>query len=160
MAHFAQLDENNIVIQVIVVLNDDTTNDQGQEEEAVGIAYLKGLFGDDTNWKQTSYHHNFRKAFASKGFSYDSSDDTFKPPKPSSEYVWDATNWRWTEPIALETAFPNWVTDSGDYLYSWNGTEWVRTIQEEEFRLANKEANRAKYPDADHAKPSSPAPSS
>ena len=50
MAHFAQLDENNIVIQVTVVSNDDAP------DEATGIAFCKAIYGSDTNWKQTSYN--------------------------------------------------------------------------------------------------------
>ena len=56
MAHFAELDSNNVVTRVIVVANQDVLDSNGNEDETVGIEYLKGLFGESTNWKQTSYN--------------------------------------------------------------------------------------------------------
>jgi len=58
MAHFAQLDDNNIVTQVIVVANDELLLD-GVESEVKGILFCKSLFGEDTKWKQTSYNGNY-----------------------------------------------------------------------------------------------------
>lgn len=78
MAHFAKLDENNIVLEVNVVANEalDASN-----EEASGIAFLTEWSGGYSNWKQTSYNGNFRKNYAGIGYSYDSSRDAFIPPK-------------------------------------------------------------------------------
>jgi len=73
MAHFAKLDANNIVEQVIVVNNDDIKDGNGDESEAVGITFCKNLFGADTNWKQTSYNAHgmgFRGRYAGIGFTY------------------------------------------------------------------------------------------
>ena len=53
MAHFAQLDSNNVVTQVIVVGNDDTSDSNGVEVESIGVAFCQKLLGADTNWKQT-----------------------------------------------------------------------------------------------------------
>ena len=78
MAHFAQLDENNIVTQVIVVNNSELLDENGNESEAKGIAFCQSLFGG--NWKQTSYNANFRKNYAGIGFSYDPVADEFNPP--------------------------------------------------------------------------------
>lgn len=74
MAHFAQL-KNNIVQQVIVVNNEEVP------DEATGIAFCKSLFGEDTEWVQTSYNSNFRGKFAGKGMIYDSVADEFKFPE-------------------------------------------------------------------------------
>ena len=71
MAHFAELDSNNVVTRVIVVANQDVLDSNGNEDESVGIEYLKGLFGEDTNWKQTSYNGNQRARYAGRGFTYD-----------------------------------------------------------------------------------------
>jgi hypothetical protein len=71
MAHFAQLDQNNIVTQVIVVGNDDIKDETGNESEATGIAFCKSLLGSDTMWKQTSFNGNIRKNYAGIGFTYD-----------------------------------------------------------------------------------------
>lgn len=71
MAHFAQL-SNNVVTQVIVVNNEEVP------DEATGIAFCKSLFGEDTEWKQTSYNANFRSKFAGIGDIYDPVADEFK----------------------------------------------------------------------------------
>ena len=78
MAHFAKLDDNNIVTQVIVVNNSELLDENGQESEAKGIAFCQSLFGG--NWKQTSYNANFRKNYAGIGFVYDPVLDEFNPP--------------------------------------------------------------------------------
>jgi len=77
MAHFAELDENNIVIRVIVVSNNELLDEQGQESEIKGIAFCKSLFGENTIWKQTSYNGNFRNQFAGIGNIYNSETDAF-----------------------------------------------------------------------------------
>lgn len=80
MAHFAQLDENNVVTQVIVVHNNELIDENGNESEAKGIAFCQSLFGANTRWVQTSYNANFRGSYAGIGFTYDANSDTFVPP--------------------------------------------------------------------------------
>ena len=70
MAHFAKLDSNNIVEQVIVVANEDTADASGTETESIGVAFCQKLVGDGTNWKQTSYHQNMRGNYAGIGMIY------------------------------------------------------------------------------------------
>ena len=77
MAHFAELDNNNVVLRVIVIDNDKTHDADGVEQEALGIAYCKSLFGEDTNWVQTSFNGNFRGIFAGITDVYDSQADEF-----------------------------------------------------------------------------------
>lgn len=79
MAHFAKLDESNIVTEVIVVHNNELL-DNGVELEAKGIAFCQSLFGGI--WKQTSYNGNIRKNYAGIGFTYDEQRDAFIGPKP------------------------------------------------------------------------------
>ncbi len=79
MAHFAQLDETNKVINVIVIANKDTSDENGVENEEIGIAFCKLLFGQDTRWVQTSYNANFRGVFAGINGSYDPINDIFLP---------------------------------------------------------------------------------
>ena len=69
MAHFAKLDANNVVEQVIVVADSDSGGGT-LATESVGISFCKSLYGDDTNWKQTSYNENFRGRYAGIGFTY------------------------------------------------------------------------------------------
>lgn len=104
MAHFAELDENNIVLRVIVVSN-EMLLENGQESEAKGIAFCKQLFGEDTNWAQTSYNGNFRKHYACRGDTYDPQKDGFISPKPEGDgWVLDEDRgiWRNLDLEALE----------------------------------------------------------
>jgi hypothetical protein len=80
MAHFAQLDENNVVLQVIVVNNNELI-EGGEESEAKGIGFCKVMFGADTRWVQTSYNANFRGIYAGIGYTYDPVKDEFVAPK-------------------------------------------------------------------------------
>ena len=73
MAHFAKI-ENNVVTQVIVVHNNEVP------DEATGVALCKSLFGEDTEWVQTSYNANFRGQFAGIGMIYDAQLDEFISP--------------------------------------------------------------------------------
>jgi hypothetical protein len=70
VAHFAKLDANNVVTQVIVVANQDTADSSGTETESIGIAFCQKLIGAETNWKQTSYNNNMRGNYAGIGYTY------------------------------------------------------------------------------------------
>lgn len=85
MAHFAELDPNNVVLRVLVVGNDKITDENGQEQEQLGINFLQGLFGADTRWVQTSYNGNFRGRYAGAGFTYDADADVFVAPPEEVE---------------------------------------------------------------------------
>lgn len=80
MAHFAELDENNVVLRVIVVANEDTQTPEGVEDESIGIAFCKRLMGENTCWLQTSYNANFRGQYAAVGCPYDPVNDVFTGP--------------------------------------------------------------------------------
>lgn len=79
MAHFAEIDENNIVKRVIVVNNEVLLDENNVEQEHLGIEFCKNLFSG--NWIQTSYNSKFRKEFAGIGFIYDAENDCFQRPK-------------------------------------------------------------------------------
>ena len=70
MAHFAQLDSNNVVTNVIVVGNDDTSDFNGVEVESIGVAFCQKIIGSDTNWRQTSYNNRMRGNYAGIGMTY------------------------------------------------------------------------------------------
>ena len=78
MAHFAQLDSNNVVIQVIVVDNKDTADAYGTEKEHIGAAFCERVLGG--TWKQTSYNGNMRGRYAGIGYTYDAQLDEFIAP--------------------------------------------------------------------------------
>lgn len=100
MAHFAQLNESNTVIQVIVVHNNECLLD-GVESEAVGVSFCKSLLGQQTQWKQTSYNGNIRKNYAGIGFTFDAERDAFIPPQPYTSWVLDDATCQWKAPTQM-----------------------------------------------------------
>jgi hypothetical protein len=110
MAYFAKLNSENVVVHVSAVADSDCLDSDGNESEAVGVAYLKSIHGSDTVWKQTSYNTKnnthktngtaFRGNYAGIGFTYSESEDCFIPPKPFPSFVWDSTNKKWDPPVA------------------------------------------------------------
>ena len=129
MATFAKLNLENIVEQVISV-HDNELLDNGIESEEKGIQFLKSLYGQDTNWKQTSYNTRggkhylpdnsglsdtqnkaIRKNHASVGYSYDENRDAFIPIKPHNSWILNENTCLWEPPIAR----PN-----DGQLYKWN----------------------------------------
>ena len=136
MAHFAQLDDNNVVTQVIVVGNDDTSDSNGVETESIGVAFCQKLLGASTNWKQTSYNSKMRVRYAGIGYSYNSGLDAFVPPQPYASWTLDNSTADWKAPLTEPT-----LTDeqkaAGSY-YTWdesayqadNSTGWTLTTPE------------------------------
>ena len=101
MAHFAQLDENNLVTQVIVVNNNDCLDSNGQESEQTGITFCQSLLGG--NWKQTSYNGNIRKNYAGIGYTYDYQRDAFIPQKPYASWILNEQTCQWNAPVSYPT---------------------------------------------------------
>ena len=107
MAHFAQLDDKNIVTRVIVVNNDDITDSNGNEIESIGVAFCQKLLGADTNWKKTSYNHNIRGNYAGVGHTYMTnvatlgvaSTDIFISSQPYPSWSIGVGTARWYVPI-------------------------------------------------------------
>jgi hypothetical protein len=110
MAHFAQLDNNNVVTQVIVVHNNEVMIN-GVEVEAQGIAFCQAHFGADTRWVQTSYNRNFRKHMARPGFTYREDLDAFIAPKPYASWVLDPNTLEWQAPQPYPTDGKKYVWD-------------------------------------------------
>ena len=118
MAHFALI-KNNIVQQVVVIGNADLTNSEGNEQEALGVAFCHSLFGTDGTWIQTSYNGNIRKNFAGIGDTYDLTRDAFIAPKPYASWVLNETTCQWDAP----TPYPD---DDNDYEWDESTTAWVK----------------------------------
>ena len=79
MAHFARIDSNNVVRQVIVI-SDEVVPDPAPDHEAAGQAYIADTLGLTGTWLQTSYNSNFRGRYAGHGYTYDPATDQFVPP--------------------------------------------------------------------------------
>ena len=96
MAHFAKLNSENVVEQVVAVHNNDAP------DEAAGIAFLNNLFGE-ANWIQTSYNNRIRKNYAGIGYTYDSNRDAFIPPQPFPSWTLVEATCQWTAPRPMPT---------------------------------------------------------
>lgn len=118
MAHFAELDKNNTVLRVILVSNDDIMDENDDEQEQIGIAFLKKLFGYETNWKQTSYNNKIRFQYASFGMTYNESLDAFIKARPGSSWTLNTTTLNWDPPIPKPSITEE--QDSTGYYYYWN----------------------------------------
>ena len=94
MAHFAKLDENNVVLEVHCINNNELMVD-GIESEAKGIEFLVNWSGGYPYWKQTSYNGSIRKNYAAIGFFYDPQRDAFITIKHDDSYVLDEQTCQW-----------------------------------------------------------------
>jgi hypothetical protein len=117
MAYFAKLDTDNNVVQVISVNNNELLQD-GVESEAKGIQFLVELFGENANWKQTSYNNRIRKNYAGIGYTYDATRDAFIPPQPFPSWTLNETTCLWDAPTLMPTEGQR---------YNWDEptTSWV-----------------------------------
>lgn len=116
MAHFAEVDENNVVLRVIVVANRDNTDPHtGQENEVLGKAFCTRLLGG--NWIQTSYNGSFRKNYASDGYTYDAQRDAFIPPKEFDSWILDEDTCRWKPPFDAPTLTQDELELGGEYIW-------------------------------------------
>jgi hypothetical protein len=118
MAHFAKLDENNVVVEVHVVNNDDVLNLPFPASEPVGVQFLTNWSGGYTRWKQTSYNNNFRVRYAGIGDTYDAERDAFIPPKPFPSWVLNEDTVLYEPPVPYPT---------DGKLYDWDEStlSWV-----------------------------------
>lgn len=121
MAHFAEINDNNIVTRVIVVHNNEITVD-GQELEFKGIDFCEGLFGH-RNWVQTSYNGNIRYNFAGVGYTWDSENDAFYAPQPYASWSLDE-NFIWQAPVPYpEDASPEKIYEWDEDNLTWKLVE-------------------------------------
>ncbi len=141
MAHFAKINENNIVTKVITISNDVLIDNNGEEQEQLGIDFLNNLYKtDNVIWKKTSYNtHNgkhyysnesgervesddqskaFRKNHAGIGYTYDATRDAFIRPKPYDSWVLNETTCDWDAPISEPS-------DGKNYKWDESSNSWV-----------------------------------
>ena len=109
MSHWAEIDENNTVIRVLVGNNNDPNGDEGYK-------WLVDNLGG--TWIQTSYNNNFRARFAGPGFTYDPEKDIFLAPPPYEQWVLNEDTAEWEPP------FPQ-PDDGTDYYWSESDEDWV-----------------------------------
>jgi len=116
MAHYAKLGLNSKVISVLVVDNDDITDENGNEVEQLGIDYLMNLTGYPF-WVQTSYNATIRKNYAGISYRYDDDLDAFIPPKPFTSWTLDNDTCQWEAP----TPMPD---DDKHYMWDEEVQDW------------------------------------
>lgn len=121
MAHFAQIDENNVVTQVIVVDNSECLDANGVESEAVGAGFCSKLFGG--TWLQTSYSGKIRKNYAGVGFSFDPQRNAFIPPQPFPSWILNESTCLWEAPVP-------YPIDGKLYVWDESTTSWKELEQE------------------------------
>jgi len=122
MAHFAQLNAENLVTQVIVVANPDTADQDGVENEAIGIEFCTNLLGG--TWKQTSYNARIRKNYAGVGYKYDAELDAFIPPQPFASWILNNETAQWEAP----TPYP---TEEGRFTWNEETKSWDEVVPTE-----------------------------
>lgn len=122
MAHFAQLDQNNVVLQVTVVSNEDMLDEQGVEQESLGIAVCESVIGPGP-WVQTSYNGNMRRRYAGIGMTYSAEHDVFILSQPYPSWTLDLNDEAdWVPPVPMPT-------DEG-YWYQWDEGSQTWTAHE------------------------------
>jgi len=130
MAHFAELDNDNKVLRVVVVGNDCVPSDEHIDGETWCIDFFKG-----GTWKQTSYNNNFRKQYAGIGFTYDAAKNKFISPQPYASWSLDSND-DWQAPVT-------YPTDTTDKIISWDetGQKWSAKDHEEPQNSFNWDAS-------------------
>ena len=131
MASFAKIGADNVVKQVVAVNNDVITDNDGNEQEQLGVDFLNNLYGTRDIWKQTSYNTvagehllggtPFRKNHAGIGYTYSQERDAFIPPKPFNSWVLNETTCNWNAPV-------EYPTDGREY--NWNETDKTWDLRE------------------------------
>ena len=125
MAHFAEIDSNNVVLRVIVVDNRDTSTPDGTEVESIGVAFCQRLFGG--NWLKTSYNGNIRKNYAGIGYTYNAGLNAFVPPKPFASWILNNDTALWDAPTPMPS---DAGTGEPPKRYTWDEatTSWVENV--------------------------------
>jgi hypothetical protein len=131
MGHFAELNEDNVVLRVVKACNQDIANNGGEQSEQAA-EYFKSitpLSNEGVRWIQTSYNNNFRKQFAGLSMVYDENKDKFIEPKPYPSWILDSND-DWKTPIpepntmlvdGVETIFFVYWNES---LVRWEGKDF------------------------------------
>ena len=138
MAHFAELDNNNKVLRVVVVGNDCVPSDEHVDGETWCINFFKG-----GTWKQTSYNHNFRKQYAGIGYTYDAAKNKFISPQPHASWALDAND-DWQAPVTYPTITTYGSNDPLDvYIISWDedNLRWTAKDNEDPHNNFNWDAS-------------------
>jgi len=115
MAHFAELDNNNVVLRVLVINNQDILDSNGNESESIGQELCHNLYGG--RWVQTSYNNKIRKYYAGAGMTYREDLDVFVryQPFPSWSFSDETKDWEAPIPRPQDGLMYEWDESIGDW---------------------------------------------
>jgi hypothetical protein len=144
MAHFAELDSNNIVLRVVVACDQDIANNGGEQsiEAAEYFKKICPLSSNGVRWVQTSYNSNFRKEFAGVNKKYDDQHDLFYAATCANPSWTLDSNFNWQPPVARPSIVKSPISE--DYLIiSWNEDKlkWVSFAYDNDVNRVNFEWN-------------------
>lgn len=121
MAHFAEIDENNVVLRVVPVPNSilNDGDNPNIENENLGIEYLKSQYGENTNWLQTSYNGRIREVYAGIGCTYCPVKNRFYPIKPYDSWIFNPQRNEWECPVKYPSENPREIWNWNESILDW-----------------------------------------
>jgi hypothetical protein len=125
MTAFAELDEHNSVLRVIVVADQEVHDKDGNHDESLGIAFCRRLFGVNTKWVESSDEGKFRARSAGKGYTYDPVLDVFIRPKPYGSWLLNPSTTEWEAPVPEPALTPEQIAARDRYNWDENSLSWV-----------------------------------
>ena len=119
MAHFAQIDDDNIVVNVIVIPDSAAPDPPSDTSQALGREFIANTLRLPGTWLQCSYGSRLRGVFPSPGHIYHPDSDAFSGPKPFPSWTWDSAEATWVPPIPHP---------EDDHEYNWNegDQQWIQ----------------------------------
>lgn len=124
MAFFAEIDSDNVVTQVLVVDDEKILDESGEVSEALGIAHLRNVFENDSNWLLCDSTGVYRKNFPAVNSTYDQVNDAFILEQPYPSWVLNETTFQWEAPVSCPGS-----TD--DYYWNEDLGQWAERVKTE-----------------------------
>jgi len=136
MAHFAELNSSNVVLQIVVISNDEVDANGGDlsDDAETFVGTIVPHTSGGTAWKQTSYNNKFRKQYAGMGYTYDATNNVFIEPKPHASWTLNGS-FDWQAPVTYPSVTKiggeealirwdetnkKWLATEADKNYTWN----------------------------------------
>jgi len=131
MAHFCKINKDNLVEDIIVIDNHQLLDEDGEEQEALGLDFIKDVLKFDGDWKQCSYNNNIRGNYPADGYTYDEENDEFIPPQPYPSWTYNFETHNLECPVPYPETPPQDQEDQGE-LFDTGKEEWTYQWNEED----------------------------
>ena len=131
MAHFCKINKDNLVEDIIVIDNHQLLDEDGEEQEALGLAFIKDVLKFDGQWMQCSYNNNIRGHYPADGYTYDEENDEFIPPQPYPSWTYNFETHNWECPVDYPETPPQDQEDQGEQ-FDTGREEWTYVWNEED----------------------------